>query len=573
MLLFAALILPVCAARPLQNWENTFTAKVSSWMENPESLMGMQLFQLKVAKAGSVNVAAPNVKQTVINWWDDSPEQSVDTCMTMQLLLPIIGYLLLGFPLADYYFRKFSSSSDPGNAAVKSALCMSVFAVFMENMTYSILFVDSVDFASSISWGSMNSGTMVGIQKVGTALGTFLIFLLFLRKPDCWRTVGPHVYLLGFVVQVFSSLTFAMLGLAHVFYGLGGNLTIIAVNMARLLGGFGGGLQISFGLQQSAHLVTGAARSLQNTRWYLGGCLGMGFGPLLASSASSVAQMIKCPDSTPSFEVTIALAAFLPLLQLPAFSKMRTVEDETDVGVTGYGVTSNWFRQTVVVLICLIMQVLRAMSMAAVEAAATELLRTHYGWSRRTTGVATSLVIFSMLPCQVVYEYFFAHRRSDSSIRGLLMCAIAGSAFLAGETLASLLVGAVLLLPTMALSSGLIMGRMQAHSLPDGSLLDLNKITLFALLLSDLIGRGFGPSLARESVEAGGQAAFARDQLVITGISLILNEIASYVLIPEAEFADIRACSDTVVAKLAATTKSAEKEGSPAQEVDDTKVK
>jgi len=543
-------------------------------MENPESLIGMQLFQLKVAKAGS-HAAEPNLIPGM-NWWDDSLVQTFDVCTTLQLLLPIIGYLLLGFPLADYYFRKLSSSpsaQDPGNAAVKSALCMSVFAVFMENMTYSILFVDSVDFASSISWGTMNSGTMVGIQKVGTALGTFLIFLLFLRNPECWRTLGPSVYFMGFAVQVFSALTFGLLGLAHVFYGLGGNLTVVAVNMARLMGGFGGGLQISFGLQQSAHLVAGTARSLQNTRWYLGGCLGMGFGPLLASSASSVAQSIKCPDSTPSYEVTIALAAFLPLLQLPAFSKMRTVEDAADVGVTGYGVDSNRLRQTIVVVICLIMQVLRAMSMAAVEAAATELLRTHYGWSQRSTGVATSLVIFSMLPCQVAYEHFFAHRSSDKTVRGLLICAIAGSASLSGDTIGALLVGAVLLLPTMALSSGLIMGRMQAHSLPDGSLLDLNKITLFALLLSDLIGRGFGPSMARQSVEAGGQASFAREQMIITGISFILNEIASYMMIPEAEFADIRACSDKAVPKLAETTKYPEKEGSSTNEVDDPKAK
>lgn len=532
-LALGALFLPI-ATSFLQSEEGIAVLDIASH----ESSIGMQLFQVKAA-VDKVTKGIPGPLDYSGNWWDYPEDNVFTSCQLFQILLPVACYLFLGLPLVELYFRRYSDSRD-GERALKSALCMSVFAVFMENLVYSIIFVDSVDFASSISWTTIDSGTMVGIQKVGTATGTFIMFLIFLRDTEFWRTGGPSVYLIGFCIQTASVITFAILGLSHVFFGLDGQLILTTVNMARLVGGLGGGLQISFGLQQSAHLVTGSARSLQNTRWFLGGCVGMGLGPLLASSASVMANTVNCGESTPSYEITIALVAFLTLIQLPTFSKLRPVEDVVDVGITGYGVESDRPRQTVVVLICLAMQVLRAMSMAAVEAAATELLRTHYGWSRRITGSVTSLVIFTMVPVQAVYEKTGGYRQAGKSIRSLLVCAIAGSAFMLISTATNLLGGCVLLLPTMALSSGLIMGRMQAHSLPDGSVLDLNKITLFSLLLSDLIGRGFGPSMARRSVSTGGQASFARDQLLMAVSSLVLNEIAAFIAIPECKLEEVR---------------------------------
>eukprot|EP00930_Biecheleria_cincta_P024588 TRINITY_DN17591_c0_g1_i2.p1 TRINITY_DN17591_c0_g1~~TRINITY_DN17591_c0_g1_i2.p1 ORF type:complete len:586 (+),score=85.95 TRINITY_DN17591_c0_g1_i2:72-1829(+) len=462
------------------------------------------------------------------------------SCQLLQLLAPMLLYVVAGSLLVLFYFRRRA------DAALKTqdALAMSMFVVFMENLIYSVLFVDSMAMASSNSAYEVfpkqsdvgaKSGMIIGTQKMGTAVGTLLMFLLFLNWPYLWRTRGPIVYATGLGLQMLCALTFSGAGMMHVFQGFHGNILQVILGASRFLQGLGGGIQVAFGLQQSAHLVSGKHRAVQNTRFYLGACLGMGAGPLLVSAAGTVSQAVPCDDAA-NFETTIGLIAVLPFVQLPPmcrggfvasldFEDAGSLENRDFSHSASRDENSRSMGQSLTVIICLVLQVLRSLAMAAIEAAVSHLLHEEYQWSRRLTGLATAVIIFAMLPVQLLYEKYAINCSVASFIRLLLVSAFVGSFVLAIPTDKALLLGCVLSLPSMALSSGLIMGTMQAHALPDGSILDLNKTTLLSLLLSDFIGRGLGPAVARVATSSGGQKAFAWQQCVVTAVSIVLYEI------------------------------------------------
>lgn len=325
-------------------------------------------------------------------------------CQFVQLLAPMLLYLVVGCLLVVVYFRRHGSPS----SNTQDALAMSTFVVFMENLIFSLLFVDSMAIVSSNSGYEAfpkqadvgaESGMIIGVQKMGTAVGTLLIFLLFLTRPHLWRTKAYTFYAFGLSVQILAALTFSTTGMMHVFQGLHGNFLNKALETSRFVQGLGGGIQVAFGLQQSAHLVSGKHRALQNTRFYLGACLGMGAGPLLISAAGFVVKAVPCGDAA-NFETTIGLIAVLPLVQLPILCRggflasldfedagSLTLQHRRDFGQGAAHDASRWLLgQSLTVIICLVLQILRSLSMAAIEAAVSHLLQDAYGWPRGLTG-------------------------------------------------------------------------------------------------------------------------------------------------------------------------------------------
>lgn len=563
-LLFPSLILAVAEYEILDMFDNGMTWYASE-VQMEESLASMNLLQSEMTLHKSSTPRLhdfPAESEGDSMNWAFSVEywpvfKSWNSCQLLQLLAPMLLYLIAGSFLVLCYFRRHGvATSHMQDALARPALAMSIFVVFMENLIYSVLFVDSMAMASSDSGYEefpsqakvgAKSGMLIGTQKMGTAFGTLLMFLLFLTWPYMWRTRGPIVYAMGLGLQILSALAFSGAGMMHVFRGMHGNILKYILGTSRFLQGLGGGIQVAFGLQQSAHLVSGKHRALQNTRFYLGACLGMGAGPLLVSAAGTVVKAVPCEDAA-NFETTIGLIAVLPLIQLPALCRGGFVDLE-DAGIPtlqnrrsvshsalagtqslmGWALShdaSSWsMGQSLTVIICLILQVLRSLAMAAIEAAVSHLLHEEYQFSRRLTGLITACIIFAMLPVQFLFERFANRCSIASFIRLLLVSAFVGSFVLAIPTETALLLGCVLSLPSMALSSGLIMGIMQAHALPDGSILDLDKTTLLTLLLSDLIGRGLGPALARVATSSGGQQAFAWEQCIITAVCIALYEI------------------------------------------------
>lgn len=468
----------------------------------------LSFIQQKVSPSYVISQDAPG---------SDTEYRPFSWCEVWELIVPVCLSLFGGWSFV-YLVMSFMAKGQED----KAVLAMSVLSVFVENLLYSSVFVDSLDFAYNLMESEAQSGFIVGIHKMGTSAGTILVFCMFILYPEIWRYRGLSVMLAGFTTQCVGAVTFGLCGLGNVYMGASGRSFDVVVLLARFLQGTGGGLQVAFGLMQTALLLTGLERSIQNTRFYLGACLGMGTGPLLSSLSTSSARLAHC-ISKPGYEATFAVCTLLPLIQLPMLRwAPKRVHGR---GSASQGSSAQYcYQRMLVIILCVILQSIRSFSSAAVEAALSQLLYTDYQLTRRWTGVITAALMFTMLPAQIFYEQLGRRFSVNRVIRFLLLMALVGSSLNLFESWLGLVASACLVLPSLALSSGLIMGTMQVHQIPNSYIFDLNGTTLLSLILSDLLGRGIGPVAARHSIASGGQHGFGEQQLLVSAVCIVLYE-------------------------------------------------
>lgn len=496
-----------------------------------ECLLSLQLLQVERNVLGieGNHPIALSISQLV-----EMPKHSLvplSGSLIAQLALVMVSCLAVGTTFVRFFFRMGGNSASP----MSMALAMSVFAVFLENTLFSVLFVDGSELVSDTSL----SGRIIGMQKTGTACGTCIVFIAFQLIPDLWRTGGPRYYIIGFCLQVLGALAFSSVGF-KLWMGHEVANALSILNSCRFLQGVGGGLQVAFGLQQTAFIVKGQTRTLQNTRFFLGGCLGMGMGPLMAAGMLQLAEVVPTQEYI-GVGSTLAVCLILPWIQLPALSRLpyeplrgadeadnerapfEGSSEEPDEDPICENTMQRLLRQ-VVILECMVLQVLRSACMAAVEAAFSELLISRYGWTKTGSGLLTALLFFSPLFTQVTYERLRSSTSTGSLIRWLSLAAFFGGLVLKMDTSHGLLFGSFVILPCMSLSSGLIMGTMQEHAFSERSWLGLTNITLASLMLSDLLGRGVSPMITRSVLTSGGQTLYANSLTLLCILSFAVNE-------------------------------------------------
>mmetsp|Transcript_89354 Transcript_89354/g.124105 ORF Transcript_89354/g.124105 Transcript_89354/m.124105 type:complete len:156 (+) Transcript_89354:3-470(+) len=113
-------------------------------------------------------------------------------------------------------------------------------------------------------------------------------------------------------------------------------------------------------------------------------------------------------------------------------------------------------------------------------------------------------------------------KQSNVSLQTMLWTSLAAGCLLIFENFATFYIASMLFFPMMALSSGIVMARMQDYAMPDGSLLDRNTTTLLGLVMADFLGRGFGPISARYGIHLGEQQGFALMQITYAAVSVVL---------------------------------------------------
>lgn len=435
-------------------------------------------------------------------------------CPISNLLIPPAVFCLFGAAALFAVFRSILVAGHDANNPLEFVLCLGVFNSFQENMLFTIVLVHAFDFMHDLGAGAVTSGALIGMHKVGTSFGTAVLCMAVHTYPKLWRLSRP-IMLLGAWLQIISGFVFGALGLAAMDRGqvqlLPVSIVVKLLIAVRFAQGFGGGLQVSLAWNQSAQAMSGNRRGIQNMRVFVGGCLGLGAGPLIISAAWWVATAMPCPGRLGS-RLMLPFVAVLPLMQLAVLLPLEipSLKGVPDVGeqAVATGKRRGCCR-VVVVLMCILMQILRNLCLAALEAGVSVLLETKYGWSRGWVGLGTSAIVFAALPVQLIWERIKTTMAPEAWTSVMLWTSVASAILLRVRDDKVLQGASMVLFPLMALSSGLIMSKMQDHALPRGSLLDLNTSTLLGLVVADFAGRGGGPIAARWSASRLGQQGFA----------------------------------------------------------------
>ncbi|CAE7597509.1 unnamed protein product [Symbiodinium pilosum] len=345
---------------------------------------------------------------------------------------------------------------------------------------------------------------------MGTALGFVLMWLVLKALPDCWRNPRP-ILLSGTLLQITAAATFATISF----------LTprpwfLYILVLARLLLGLGGGCQVSLAWIQAARL-TGQDRVLHNLRLFVAGCLGLGAGPLASSLATGIGELMSCGQN--GMEYVLALVALIPWMQLCIYVPPIPAIDQMP-GSTATPATSR--AKAFVVCLCLAMLVFRNLSLAALEVGTAQLAQNKYGFESLAVGLLCAGIVFTSLPVQLLYERLRANKKFRISLHTMLWTGLVAGCLLIFQEFAVFYCASLVFFPMMALSSGLVMAKMQENAMPDGSILDRNTTTLLGLIMADFLGRGFGPVSARLSIASGGQKGFALMQVAYAALSLLL---------------------------------------------------
>jgi uncharacterized membrane protein YqgA involved in biofilm formation len=177
---------------------------------------------------------------------------------------------------------------------------------------------------------------------------------------------------------------------------------------------------------------------------------------------------------------------------------------------------------------------LRAYVVGGLEVATALLLEDNYGWGVRWVGVAIGLTFCTSFIASKIFDQF----NLNALVRICSLCPIIGSLLMSSMSCdvltvsntkcpSLLLSGDVIVFSLLYNAESIIHGIAMSHVEPDGSLLNASNVTFMNTLLTDGLGRFFGPWIARMITDNGGQNIYAIQQ--VAGI-LIFGIAAEVVL-------------------------------------------
>lgn len=453
--------------------------------------------------------------------YEQEPRSVEPSSRLVACALPAAGLLVLGSVLVFAILRAYSveEAENPVCAVVAG-----VVAHHMEGIVFTYILSDSLAFSHRLGMDAQFSGLLLGVHKMGTAAGSLAMWSAMQANDSFWRS-GRLIFQCAVLTQFAGALAFAVAASEIGLVSHASLLTLLLVS--RFVAGFGGGILIFLTLTLIGRVVAPEARRAWNVRFFLAGVSGLGTGPLLAAVVRKVQTALGLPAEH-LIRSSLAVLPFLPMVQVPSVVYYPNLEGTADLSVRSDSFKmSSLITQSSLVIICVIMQVLRNLTISSLEAGTTMMLETDYKWDSVDTGLTIAAVVGSVLFGNFAYKaladnmspYAQQHAMNLLMLLGALMICFCRGPWL-------LLIGVTIAFTASALSGGLIMATLQQHVLPQGYVFDLNKSMLLAVVGADLMGRGGGPILARSVVMWGGKSLFATVQIVLGVGILLLHEVA-----------------------------------------------
>lgn len=465
----------------------------------------------------------------------NSQQSHSDLTIADDLVGPAVVALLV-FAIAilclSLLLRRAKKHETPVAEVARTVGC---YFMAVDNIVFTVVIPSSFDLLRDLGGTAVASGMMVGVFKLGHAIGATLYFVLAKRHAEIWRNRSRSIMMTCAMVNTAAMALYVLVGAVA---GRGSvhvdarRRMIYVLMLSRVLSGCAAGVRSMLQRAHVARLTPLGEKPLQQGRLIFSSVVGTGFGPLLASAADILGAYF---GSSAGRYDSVVMVSFMLVVSQPiaalCLEPLVAAQDELSLDELPSGPVlddEESKRRRSVMFFCLSFSLCRCVITSGLEVASAMILEVQMGWPREYLGVI-GVSFLAIIPVRHLCTKL--GWSAESVIRSLLGVALCGIIFLfplpwlaAGSHTShpALLSGGVLLLgDTLVsggffLSDGLAQGILMQHLLPRSvSFLNVNTVNLASVILMDGFGRSIGPPLARLQVSHGGQSRYAFQQLII----------------------------------------------------------
>ena len=397
---------------------------------------------------------------------------------------------------------------------------------------------DSHALATALGQGASWSGLYLGISKWGDMVGNLICAFPLHRWPDFWQTGSRKAMMYGLAIMSAGS-ALCLLALSRVSIDSDTSKLAIMLCVSRAIIGIGNGIVTQLVIVLLAKLTPPdeLPGEFQRAVFYV--TVGTGLGPLAAAAGYSI-------DFGHATEPQFKLVGLIQLILLSSgfcavtlFFPSKISSEEVK---TAKAEKESPPCNEVLILSGLVLCMLRSFVAGSVEVSTPLLLEQTYGWSIASTGLITGAAFLMGLPIRLAHVAFGKKLSQIAWIRLLTVAAALGTVLLfrvASMWLpggASLVLGDMIIFPSIYLGEGLTQGVMMQFVPHEGSYIFFHAVSI-ALVMDMLINAflGLGAVSARSIIQAGGE--FGQDfnaatQLLVCIAFLVIFEVgmARYIL-------------------------------------------
>jgi len=387
------------------------------------------------------------------------------------------------------------------------------------------------------------SGMFIGVFMFASLLGSLAMWACLRSYPNLWRRHARTVLVLTLLLYMCGLALYCFVTI-WIRSGEVRDTRVPAILIAsRVISGCGYGLLAMFVDVFFIYLTDSDARPQQMARVQFARMMGIGLGPLAAAGLRVFVGTNLA--SVPSFAMGLALAmlvhvylCFPSLEDFPSYATMvfrqasldSTISVQSSGDPTGRLSASARKKRQLVIGVCLVMGMLRGYIIAGLEAALAMILEVDYAWKLADVGLCIGCIFLFCIPVRILYDTVGNALSPTTWMRQMSWLSVVGaliaSAGLPFAGVLAVLLAAVIIFPTVFLADGLSRGMMYQHLLPDGEVFaDASYAGIYTQLMTNGVGRFFGPWFARLFLDTGGTSLYLKIQVVLVFTFTLLAEL------------------------------------------------
>lgn len=457
---------------------------------------------------------------------------SIGQCPLGAIMKPML--LAVVFTLGALFVILYYKTDDRAETS-NILLCL---AQLVTMVSFTMPIPDSWTLGMELGMPSGGSGEIVGFYMLGAALGTLVLWASLRRWPKVWCN-WPRLILFTAVGCIACYAWLYLVAIAGLYDS--GNMPIIPAHcllLARLIGGIGQGFVWQLAMVNMVKTTKKADLPQAVIRFSCTTALAIGIGPCLAGVQNLlVSEAVPGPscdignhfELVPMFQMVLVLGCVCVIgLLFPDMTKFAAEETQI-TAIT----PSEQFQRVSAMLGAVLVNVLRSALVDGVEVGTALVLERDYGKSRTFVGIGVGLTFCTMaiwyqglalfkdpVPLHWQFRFFASGALLGSVCLFRVICALIPDGFM-------LLLADAIIFPTAFLAESVSYTIMMQNVFPDGSMLDVNNLSLACNFLGGVFGRFGGPWFARfvlESQPAKGQDRYALTLCLICFASFLVFE-------------------------------------------------